>query len=335
MDQQLLFRWGLIVLSFILVYLAYLVVQPFILTVIMSLIMSFVFYPLYKRIAKIMKMKRIASFVSIVIIFLLIILPSAYFASNLVTESSNTYRTFLDYDFKNAPFLENIPYDFVYPPQDLLDGIIKGVKDYVVLAAPDIVGEVAKVLVHLFIFFFIMFFAFVHGPEWYSLVRNIAPLRADVKKHLFTDLERVLHGIIYGQLVTAIIQGTLGGLMFFIFGIPNPAFWGFVMIIFAFIPFLGTPLIFIPAAILELIQGDYVSGVGVLVVGLVFVMNIDNFIRPYLVSRFAPIHPILVILGVFGGLAAFGLVGFIIGPLILALLVTLFRDFAAHKELLG
>ena len=334
MDKHHLFRWGLIVLSIILFYLAYLVVSPFLLTIIMSFIMSFVFYPVYRLIKKLVREKNVSSVLAIIVVLLVLVLPFAFLATNLVSESTAAYRTFLDYDFKTSPIFDDLPYDFVYPPQDLLDGMVKGVKDYVVNAAPDVIGEVAGFVIHLFVFFFIMFFAFIHGGEWYRLIKKVAPLRADVKKHLFSDLERVLHAMIYGQLVTSVIQGAAGGLLFFIFGIPNPVFWGFMMVIFSFVPFLGTPFIFIPAGLIELIQGDYIAGVGVLAIGFIFLMNLDNFIRPYLVSKFAPIHPILVILGVFGGLAAFGLAGFIVGPLILALLFTLFKDFASHKELL-
>lgn len=334
MDRNTLFRWGLIVLTIIITYLGYLVIKPFLLTIIMSFIITFIFYPLYKILFKSTKRERLASILVVFIVLLLLIIPATFLVTKLVTEAASTYRNFVDADIQ----LEDIPlignFAIIEQSQNIFDGLISGMKDFIVMSTPDVLGEIASLFVHLFVFFFIMFFAFINGPTWYKQIKQMSPLRPEVKRHIFSDLEKVLSGIVHGQFLTAIIQGVAGGLMFFIFGIPNAIFWGFVMIIFSFIPLLGTPLIFIPAGLIAIIQGDLFAGIGVLTVGFIVIMNLDNFVRPYLVSRFAPVHPILVLVGVLGGLKTFGFAGMIIGPLILALFFTLVKDFASHKELL-
>jgi len=334
MDRHSLFHWGLIILTIIITYLGYLVLKPFLLTIIMSFILSFISYPLYKLLFKKTKRERFASMLVVFIVLLVLIIPATFLVTKLVTEAASTYHNFVEADIKLEEFPLIGSLTVVEQSQSVLDGLISGVKDYIVLSTPDVLGEVASIIVHLFVFFFIMFFANISGPLWYKQIKQVIPLKAEVKQHIFSDLEKVLFGMVHGQFLTAVIQGVAGGLMFFVFGVPNAIFWGFVMIIFSFIPLLGTPLIFIPAGLIEIAQGDYVSGIGVLVVGLVIIMNMDNFIRPYLVSRFAPVHPILVLVGVLGGLKAFGFVGMIIGPLILALFFTLIKDFSKHKELL-
>lgn len=283
------------------------------------------------------KKESVASFIMILCILLVLVIPCAFLVTKLVGEATDAYRSFLSYDFQlsNIPLLNSVSPSLVTAAQDTLDSIVRESRDYIITSAPDILGEIAGALLDLFIMFFIMYFAFMHGARWYKIVRESLPLKKDMKKHIFNDLEQVLQAIIYGQFLTAVIQGVVGGLIFFIFGIPNAVFWGFVMILFSFVPFLGTPLIMVPAGLIEIAQGNLVIGIIVIALSLVVVANLDNFIRPYLVSRFAPIHPIVVLVGVFGGLEAFGFAGMILGPLFLALFFTLIKDFASHKNLIA
>ncbi len=336
MDRHSVFRWGLIITSLVILYLSYLVVEPFMITLILAFITSFIFYPIFKFFNKKCN-KQLSSTLILVLVLLLLIVPSSLLVTKLVTEASATYRSFLDADIQleQIPIINNLPFELPLEQGDTaINAILSGVRDYLVSSSPNVLGGVASAILHLFIFFFVLFFTNMHGSSWYKNLRNTIPLRSEVKKHLFDDLEKVVNGMVYGQFLTAVIQGTAGGLMFFVFGIPNPIFWGFIMILFSFLPLLGTPLIFIPAGVIQLLQGEYISGFGVLIVGFVLIMNLDNFVRPYLVNRFTEIHPVIVLIGVLGGLQAFGFAGMVLGPLVLALLLTLIKDFSSHKELL-
>jgi predicted PurR-regulated permease PerM len=125
--------------------------------------------------------------------------------------------------------------------------------------------------------------------------------------------------------MTAIIQGLLGALALMIFGVSNWVFWGVIMIIMAFLPLLGTPIIWGPAGIGLIMEGHTGRGIGLLIVGATIVMNVDNFIRPRLVSGRTKVHPVLILIGVLGGLQIFGFIGMLVGPLILALMVALIK----------
>lgn len=339
MDRHSVFRWGLIITTLLILYLSYIVVKPFLVTIILAFMISFIFYPLYRFFNKKCG-ERLSSTLILLAVLLILIIPSTLLVTKLVTEATSTYRGFVEADINleetpmisSFPFLSELP--FIQESDTVINSVFSGIRDYLVTSTPNVLGGIANVVLHLFVFFFILFFANMHGSIWYKKLKETIPLRPEVKKHLFGDLEKVVNGMVYGQFLTAVIQGTAGGLMFFIFGIPNPIFWGFIMILFSFIPLLGTPIIFIPAGILQLLQEQYISGFGVLIVGFVVIMNLDNFVRPYLVNRFTEIHPIVVLVGVLGGLQAFGFAGMIIGPLILALLFTLLKDFSSHKELL-
>jgi predicted PurR-regulated permease PerM len=135
--------------------------------------------------------------------------------------------------------------------------------------------------------------------------------------------------IVLGQLVVALVQGVCGGLGFLIFGIDGAVLWGLIMTILSFIPLLGSFLIWLPAGIVQLIQHNYYSGIGILLWGAIVVSNIDNLLRPRLVKKRTNVNPVITLLGAFIGLDFFGIIGIVVGPLILALffvLVQMFRQ---------
>jgi predicted PurR-regulated permease PerM len=110
-----------------------------------------------------------------------------------------------------------------------------------------------------------------------------------------------------------------------VFGVSNWLFWGAIMIIMAFLPVLGTPVVWVPAAVGLILDGETARGIGLLIFGSTVVMNIDNFLRPRLMSGRTKVHPVLILIGVLGGLKIFGFVGMLVGPLILALLVAFIK----------
>jgi predicted PurR-regulated permease PerM len=169
--------------------------------------------------------------------------------------------------------------------------------------------------------FFGMFYGFREGETFMARIRTLIPLDPTLKDSLFFELRTITQAVLYGQVMTAVIQGSLGGIALLIFGVPNPLFWGAVMIITAFVPVLGTPIIWLPAAIGLMLDGEMGRGVGLIIVSATVVTNIDNFIRPRLVSGRTSVHPVLILIGVLGGLHLFGFIGMVVGPLVLAMLV--------------
>ena len=333
MNRNSLFRWGLILTTLVLLYFSFLVVQPFIITIILALIVTFVFHPIYRFFNKKMP-EMLSSFLTLFTVLMIVVIPLSMLITRLVREAANAYRAFLDLDVdvSSIPFIGETA--FAMQLQSAIEGLASQTRDFIVLQTPNILGEVTWALIHLIIFFVVMYFANIQGSSWYAVTKKLLPLRSEVKKHLFEDLEKVVYGMVYGQFLTAVAQGIAGGLLFFIFGVPNPIFWGFVMILLSFIPLVGVSFLIIPVSGFYLLQGELFTGFGLLIIGLFIVANVDQLLRPYLVNRFAPVHTLIVIIGVLGGIQAFGFAGMFIGPLILALFFTLIRDFSKHKELI-
>ena len=329
MDHKKLYHYVLIGLFLGLLYLAFLVIRPYLTYLVLALILSYLLHPVYKHLARKFGRKELASILLILLVLVVIILPSVFLVNTLVKQSVSAYNTFTDLEVSNPEFIDNLLHQFGWDPDLALQRIAKEVKDFVVINAPNIIGGIASVSLGLFIMFFFMYYAFLDGDRWMQLLRENLPLEPEHRERLFNRMGSITSAVVYGQFLTAVIQGSLGGLMFLVFGIPNPIFWGVIMIILSFLPFLGTPLIWAPAGIIEIIQGNYVSGIGILVIGLIVVMNVDNIIRPYLISSRDKLNPVLVLLGVLGGLHLFGFIGILLGPLLLALLQTvieLFRE---------
>jgi predicted PurR-regulated permease PerM len=316
----------------VLLYLSFLVIRPFLSAVVISLVLAYLFYPVYRWLQGLVKSTTAASAIMVLLILALIVVPTAFIISSLVEQSIAQYALLSSMNLPGIfnGFLSQFGLTF----DAVVNGLALNVKDYVVSSVPNIINGFARIVLGLFVMFFLLFFAFRDGGEWITAAKRAVPLEAEYKRLLFDQVKNVTRGVLYGQFLTAVIQGTLGGLMFAAFGLPNPVFWGAIMIVLSFIPFLGTPIVWLPAGIIELMSGHYVVGVGVLVVGTLIVMNIDNVLKPRLIGGRARLSTPTVLLGVLGGLALFGFIGLVLGPLILALLQTTLRFFE-ERETLG
>jgi predicted PurR-regulated permease PerM len=138
----------------------------------------------------------------------------------------------------------------------------------------------------------------------------------------------VSRATIKGTIVIGILQGTLGGLIFWLLGIEAAVFWGAVMVVLSIVPMLGAGLIWVPAAIIMVASGSYIKAAILVVFGVLVIGLVDNLLRPVLVGRDTRMPDYLILLSTLGGLAMFGVSGFIIGPIIAALFLTLWGMFA-------
>jgi len=169
---------------------------------------------------------------------------------------------------------------------------------------------------------FILFFAIRDGRAMFAALRDLVPMSREDKARLFAHLASVLRAMVYGTGVTALVQGALIGIGFAVIGLPSPIVFGVLAALLALVPMAGTPVVWVPAVIALLLQGRYYAG-GFMLAWGAFVVTIDNFLRPWLVSGLAQVGTLTVFIGVLGGVAAFGPIGIFLGPLVLALAIAL------------
>ena len=190
------------------------------------------------------------------------------------------------------------------------------------------IGE--KILL-AFVTLFVMFYLFKDGKKIMYSIKEALPLKRRYKNEISEKFNNTIYATMYGIVLTAIIQGSVAAVGFWFFHVRSPFLWGIVMVILAMIPLVGPAFIWLPAAIIKLSTGSTADGIGLLLYGIFIVSTIDNIIRPKIIGSRSKVHPVLVLLGVLGGLKLFGIIGIIIGPLILSILAVFFDIYMSEE----
>jgi len=184
----------------------------------------------------------------------------------------------------------------------------------------------------MFILLYTMFFFLMDGDKLLEKILYYLPLEDKDERLMLEKFTSVTRATVKGTAIIGILQGSLAGFAFFSVGIPSAVFWGTVMTVLSIIPGIGTALIWGPATIILAIGGHYVKAVGLLLFCGLVVGSLDNLLRPRLVGKDTQMHELLIFFSTLGGIAMFGIVGFIIGPIIAALFATVWEIYGASFE---
>jgi predicted PurR-regulated permease PerM len=305
--------------------LAVVIIGPFLSYIVLAGILTYTLFPVYRFFNHRTGRSQLASSLTILITLILMVIPSFFLVTELVQQVSGAYTNFQAENIDRvADYLSGITGNRINF-EEVVNSGLEQIRKSIVGLAPDILGSLGGLLIGLFIMFFVMYYGFREGEMFLSRIRQLLPLDPILKDSLFYEVRTVTQAVLYGQVLTSVIQGTLGAIGLLIFGVSNWLFWGAIMVIMAFLPVLGTPIIWVPAAVGKMLDGDTTRGVALLIYGATIVMNIDNFLRPRLVSGRTKVHPVLILIGVLGGLKVFGFIGMLVGPLVLAILVAIIK----------
>ncbi len=194
----------------------------------------------------------------------------------------------------------------------------------------DMIAAVPDIMIAIAIIPMVIYYVLVDGERLVAWLRRSTPLPARQVDYLLRETRQGLNAVFLGQILGALIQGTLGGIGFFITGLPNPVLWGAVMALLALLPVVGTNLVWIPAGLYLIVDGNVWGGVFMLAWGTFIVMVLmDNVVKPKLIGRHSDIHPMLVLVGVLGGAAVFGFIGLFLGPLLVGVTVSILNVYEA------
>jgi predicted PurR-regulated permease PerM len=310
--------------------LALIVLWPFLNFIVLAGILTYALFPIYNFLHARLGRPSVAAALAVIVTLLLMVLPTVFLIGKLVQQVSGAYTSLRMQNVERiTDYLDKISGQRFQP---MLDSVLERLRSGVLAVAPNVLGSIGESLVGLFVMFFVMYYGFREGRTFVQRIRQLLPLEPSLKESLFYEIRTISQAVLYGQVMTALVQGAIGAIGLLIFGVPNWLFWGAIMVLTSFIPMIGTPVVWVPAALSLILGGSTARGVGLLIFGAVLVMNIDNFLRPRLMSGRTQIHPVLILIGVMGGLKVFGFVGLLVGPLILALLVA-FIKFYEHAYL--
>ncbi len=328
-----------------------LVVLPFITSIVAGLILAYVFYPFYNWMTKRLH-KNVAAFATAVIIILLVTVPSVILINHLTQETHYIYlRTkqqlmsgefIADRCYEDNPLCNSVRnFNELFQDENIKAYTVNMLNDVLTAFTKRISGlifSLPRILLHLFIMLFTTFYALKDGKHLVERLTKIFPLTVHHQDEIVTQLSDVTKAVIYGSFIVALVQGALGAFGFWVFGISGFLWWGVLITLFAFIPFIGTSIIWLPAsAYLTLsgyLQGEtglMWRGLGLFIYCLIIVSTVDNILKPFVVAGQTKVHPLLILVGILGGLFFFGIIGVLIGPLTLALLQTLLRIYERER----
>ncbi|QIP16436.1 AI-2E family transporter [Spirosoma aureum] len=197
---------------------------------------------------------------------------------------------------------------------------------------PSLAGGALDFIVILGVLFFTLYYMFVQQEDFLKGLRKYLPFKRDTQQELGESLKNNVNANVLGQLLVCLVQGVLTGATLWIFNVPDAPFWGVVAFFMAFVPVLGTPLVWGPAGLIKLSQGDTGEGVGILLVGVIVIINIDNLLRIMLAKRMGDIHPLITLAGIVLGVPIFGILGLVVGPLLLSYFIVLIHVFERENK---
>lgn len=189
----------------------------------------------------------------------------------------------------------------------------------------DLLGALPEFFIALTVVLFVVYYVLTDGEKLVSYLERTAPLPPEQTAFLMKEARTGLRAVFVGQIMTSVIQGAIGGVGFLIAQVPGAVVWAGAMAVLSLLPVVGAFLVWIPASLYLLAIGKVWQGIFLLAWGALIVSQVDNFLRPKLIGDRADIHPIFVLLGVLGGVAAFGFIGLFLGPLMVGVTISVLK----------
>jgi predicted PurR-regulated permease PerM len=222
--------------------------------------------------------------------------------------------------------------DNVLNQPNLLKDMVTKVQSGIFQMFSNVLSSAFDIFLQVTVMYFILYFMLAQYEQMEKALYQYTPFRPQAT-HLFSrELRDITFSNVIGQGIIAVIQGILLGIGFLIFGIEGAFFWGVVTIFLSFLPVIGSPIVFIPAGVIAISSGNTGGGIGLLIYGLVLIINIDNVIRLAIAKKVGNIHPLITIVGVVIGIPMFGILGLIYGPLLLSFFFLLIRVYETNQK---
>lgn len=316
--------------------LAFFIFKPFLVPLILAAILAITLQPLYQIFLRRMNtLPGVAASLTMLVTVVCLLAPLIFISTQILddarglsaTLASESGRAYLDTAFERANALVALyAPEFALSSAELSASVDQHIKDalaWLIKNLGGMFGKVTALILDLFIFLVALYYLLRDGGRIKQAVVDASPLADTEDTFVLTRLELAVHSVIRGSLLIALIQGVLTAIGFAIFGVPNSVLWGVVAALCALIPGVGTALVLAPGIAYLFITGATGMALGLFLWSVLAVGLIDNFLGPRLVGAGMKLHPLAVLLSVFGGLAFFGPAGIFLGPLAMSLLFSL------------
>jgi predicted PurR-regulated permease PerM len=337
-------KWLLLFIAAVSVAFAW-ILWPFFGAILWGTVFAIVFAPLNRRLRKAMRERRsLAALATLAIIVVMVILPLSLIGASLLGEATGVYGRLRSGELDFARYFHQVVDALPAWASGLLDrfdladlggvlqklsaGLMKG-SQAIASQAINIGQNAFEFVISLFLMLYLLFFLLRDGDTLAASIKRTVPLGADRQRALSGKFTAVIRAIVKGNVVVALIQGTLGGLMFWFLGINAPLLWAALMAVLSLLPAVGTALVWLPVAIYFLATGALWQGVVLIAYGVLVIGLVDNVVRPILVGKDTRMPDYVVLISTLGGISIFGINGFVIGPVIAALFMASWGIFSA------
>jgi len=323
MDEQYFNKFVTTIILVSLFVLSYFIVRKILMSLILGVILAFMFHPMYVYLNKKIKSPNVSAGILCILLLTIILIPVWFLSPIVFNQTFNLYIS-----AQNLQLEDSIGKVFSYffnSPELSAELVLKTnlliskVLNYFVNIASNFLVDLPNLFLQFLIVIFV-FFYFLRDKEIFrEYIVGIFPFSKEVEKKFFKQTSEITLSILYGQFLIGSIQGIIVGSGFYLFKVPNPLIWTIAATIAGILPIIGTTIIWLPIALYIGLTSSIFSGIGIAFFGLLS-NAAETFGRPLWVSRQTSIHPAIVFIGMIGGLFYFGFLGFILGPLVLAYL---------------
>ena len=324
------------------------ILWPFNGAVFWGVVLAILFMPLHRKLLRRMPRRRnLAAFITLCICLVIVILPMALIGISLVQEASVAYERMRSGQLNYGAYLQQVlaalpawllalldrfHLTSVAELQARLASVGTQASQFLATKALDVGQNTLQFIVSFGVMLYLLFFLLRDGVQLGTRVRDAVPMDEEHKRQLARKFITVTRATVKGNIAVAAAQGALGGLIFWVLGIQGPVMWGVVMAFLSLLPAVGASLIWGPVAIYFLATGATWQGVTLTAYGICVIGLVDNVLRPLLVGKDTKMPDYVVLISTLGGMALFGLTGFVIGPVIAALFMATWALFAPSDD---
>ncbi|AKM78706.1 MAG: hypothetical protein UX49_C0047G0002 [Candidatus Wolfebacteria bacterium GW2011_GWC2_46_275] len=297
-----------------------------------AIMFAILFKPMHRGILSAFRgRKTLSALVATLTVLLVVLIPLSFFGFQIFEEAKDLYIVIANSDLQTngAANIGNALQR--YAPQlapalsaDIGQYIVKGLQ-WVVTNLSTVFSSAVAIVVNFLLILFTLFFLFRDESVFRKTILALSPLEDAHNEELLNKVELAIASVTKGTLIVSLLQGVLTGIGFAVVGIPNPVLWASIAAFAAMIPAVGTGLVIVPAVAFLFVTGHVVLATVLAIWGFGIVGTVDNVVRPALIGKGINIHPLLILFSALGGLNFFGIIGFFVGPVVLAVLFALFE----------
>lgn len=321
-------------------------IQDFLIPIVLAAVFASLMWPLQQRLtAKFGGRRGWAAGVCCLIFILGLLLPLFFVGSVVTRQAMETYDSLRDdiqavlngqtppilTRFEQSPWYARLGLDrleWKSTVRDLASGGGKFAATVLSRTSKGTLGAVASILITVFTLFYFL----ADAESLLRRLRGISPLEDEQTEALMDRFRAVSRATVRGTFVICLTQAFLGGLTLWLLGVPKPLLWSVVMLVLAFVPMVGTAVVLVPAALYQILTGSVWQGVVILVISFGVIFNVDNLMRPRLMGKEAGMHDLIVFFSTLGGLATYGAMGFIVGPIVAAFFLAVIDLWSAQYD---